>query len=70
MPLGVLELSKYFTYVVNWAQGEDGRHKIQSEILTMSITGSQTDLVKEIKQKTPHESYKALGCHKNPAMDM
>lgn len=66
----MLELSKCFTYVVNWDQPEDGRHKAKREIHAISITKSQTGLVKETKQKTPGERHKTLGCHENPAMDM
>jgi ribonuclease HI len=67
---GTLELSKCFTYAINWEQDEEGRHKISEEPVSIKICESITNSSVEIKSKKATESHKTLGCFKNPAMSM
>ena len=66
---GTLELSKCFTYVINWEQDEEGRHYMRKERQQISIIESETTENKIIESKETSQSHKTLGCMKNPEMD-
>lgn len=53
---------------MQWEHDEDGRHMIKEEKAGIIVIESQTDKSIPIKQKSAHESHKALGCIKNPTM--
>lgn len=48
----MLELNKPFTYMINWEQDKEGRHRMSNQRQPIEIIKSQTTLLEEIPAKT------------------